>query len=724
MSNAIVQVLTADGLANGTLTMASTAGFIVGAEVILGAKGQQARRLEVMSITDGTKLVVKVAGAGSPFDASAYLVSDGAKLAQVDASVSFPTPGNNVTIPNPNAQLTNPININTGSGTATNSIVTPNTIEVGQIRFPDSSTMTTAPTGGGGGGGVDVKDEGTTLGTATALNFVGDGVQATFGSGTGTVTVNKFNGGTITGTFSMVSADPQVTLENTQANGYVDVAFNDSNGDWVSSIGYGNASVGDAAYISKLYWQLGKQLALNGEDEAVIEANIKNGAAQYVGGFSAKYLHNTNNGTTTNVSANYGEVTVSGATNLSYATGLDGEAYIGGSGTIDVVNALYTYAQVSGTATVPVLNTIRVDSAWNDGATVGTNVGIQINDQSGVATDPANNFAICYGDPSNPIWALKADGSITGSGDGAQGGGGGGGGAPAVIFSAYGGVGSLPANGSQNVFTWSQVPTDSDNGFNGTNGYVIPADGKYKVSAGAGLSIDGNGIADIELYFLTNGTSTYVLDHQRIDLTDSGGGTFPGYVSGESAIIDFTAGDVITIAAVNYGDSAASRTGGISPGHFTVARMDTASGGGGLTAGTKFQSGWGLASNVDIGAASNQVLAMFDLDPSDFQMAGATTTFSVEGYHYPTPDIWSGGEQLQFKVQVLSQDDFETWEDVQQVNEFTANGPQGFEISIEGGSANSPFNSSNMYRVVVTRASGSGNNKLSWLKLNIEHTVD
>jgi hypothetical protein len=86
------------------------------------------------------------------------------------------------------------------------------------MTFPDGTTQSTAASGGGGGtlDYVIVKDEGTTINNATALNFVGDGVTVTdAGSGVATVTIPGGGGGGGGGTGMIFSAgDPSVTLTN------------------------------------------------------------------------------------------------------------------------------------------------------------------------------------------------------------------------------------------------------------------------------------------------------------------------------------------------------------------------------------------------------------------------------------------------------------------------------------------------------------------------------
>ena len=49
----------------------------------------------------------------------------------------------------------------------------------------------------GSGSGVVVKDEGSAVGTAGTINFVGSGVAATLSAGTATVTINSGGGGTL-----------------------------------------------------------------------------------------------------------------------------------------------------------------------------------------------------------------------------------------------------------------------------------------------------------------------------------------------------------------------------------------------------------------------------------------------------------------------------------------------------------------------------------------------
>src|SRR6266436_3819376 len=54
----------------------------------------------------------------------------------------------------------------------------------GRITFAQNVAIS-----GGGGSGVIVDDEGTPLGTATTLNFVGAGVSVAFGGGTAVITI-------------------------------------------------------------------------------------------------------------------------------------------------------------------------------------------------------------------------------------------------------------------------------------------------------------------------------------------------------------------------------------------------------------------------------------------------------------------------------------------------------------------------------------------------------
>lgn len=535
-----VEFLTADGLSNGTVTVADSAPYVVGAVVFLGSTTQQTRRLEVVSKPTGTTVVVKVAGAGSNFDCSAYLSADGSRLSQPNSDQVWPTPGQPFS-PIANQSISQSVNVDVGGGTSGTALNTPNKIHCGAIHFPDTTSMTTAPTGGN-------------------ANLT----------------------------------DDTLTLSNDNAVGYAEITFNDNTDVWVASLGYGNASAGDAAYQSKLYWQHDKDILFVSSSEA--KAVFKHTDSTNWAGVEMFRDESSNHaGAGDSISNLYVATTITGSDAFTRATGFEADAYGYGTGTLTELIGLGGYVETSG-GTVNQIKSVVAYAPFVGGGTTQEAIGVFI--ESMEAPGSVKSFAIKYesapGDPANGFVVRGENGRI--------------------------GLGTYD-------------PTEK-------------------------LHVVGNAIV----------TGTLTVNGQNV-------------------------------------------TGG---------------GGGGLTAGMKFQSGWGLAANTSIAAASNQVLAMFDLNPADFAMAGATTTFSVEGYHYPTPDIWAGAETLNFKVQVLSQDDFETWLDVgsAEVNETTANGPQGFEVSIEAGHIDSPFNSANMYRVVVTRTAGSGTNQLSWLKLNIEHTVD
>lgn len=83
-----------------------------------------------------------------------------------------------------------------GSGSNLTGIVTSIAAGSGISINQATGQVTITATGGGGGSGIVVQDEGSTVGTANTINFVGDSVSATFSGGTATVTVSETGGGT------------------------------------------------------------------------------------------------------------------------------------------------------------------------------------------------------------------------------------------------------------------------------------------------------------------------------------------------------------------------------------------------------------------------------------------------------------------------------------------------------------------------------------------------
>ena len=77
----------------------------------------------------------------------------------------------------------------------------------------------------GSGSGVIIKDEGSAVGTAGTINFVGSGVAASLNAGTATVTINA---GTIAGidttgtsVFNKIDVDGQTELDDVNIAGVV-----------------------------------------------------------------------------------------------------------------------------------------------------------------------------------------------------------------------------------------------------------------------------------------------------------------------------------------------------------------------------------------------------------------------------------------------------------------------------------------------------------------------
>lgn len=151
-TSAAIQALTANGGNDGTLTVADTTGFEVGATVLLGANGEATVRLEVDTVASGTSLVVKVAG-GPVFDATAYTTAKGSQIAQPKSV--WPRSGTNVlTNAAVAAQITAPIVVEVAPGAS--AFVTNDIIECGSII-----------TNGSSGNGLTIKNGGVTKAEVT-----------------------------------------------------------------------------------------------------------------------------------------------------------------------------------------------------------------------------------------------------------------------------------------------------------------------------------------------------------------------------------------------------------------------------------------------------------------------------------------------------------------------------------------------------------------------------
>jgi hypothetical protein len=112
--NFITQALTVNGGSNGTVTVASTTGFVVGAIVYLQSSTQDAKELVVSGILSTTQLQVKESNGFTYnlFDCSGYLTTDNATITQSGISASIPAVGSPTIIPNlivtNNAQVPTP----------------------------------------------------------------------------------------------------------------------------------------------------------------------------------------------------------------------------------------------------------------------------------------------------------------------------------------------------------------------------------------------------------------------------------------------------------------------------------------------------------------------------------------------------------------------------------------------------------------------------------------
>jgi len=121
----------------------------------------------------------------------------------------------------------------TSSGSSLTGIVTSITAGSG-ISIDQSTGNVTITATGGGGSNITIQDEGSTIGTAaTTINFVGEGITASYSGGITTVTVSSTGGGSISTAVGMsknvvsyVATEAQTTFSATYSVGFVDVFLN------------------------------------------------------------------------------------------------------------------------------------------------------------------------------------------------------------------------------------------------------------------------------------------------------------------------------------------------------------------------------------------------------------------------------------------------------------------------------------------------------------------
>ena len=278
------------------------------------------------------------------------------------------------------------------------------------ITVTTSGGISTISSSGGGGGsaGIVVQEEGSNVGTAGTINFVGTGVTATFANGIATVTISSDGGSGFSGDYNDLTNKPTIPSDTGDLTNNVGFITSGASGAGLTALtGASQGTYGNSTNVPQI------NVDANGRITSIGLVGISGGGG---GGVAGINIFNGSNslGVTTHLAFGDNVTATSIGNTISVdvtgvVTSLVGYAT---EGYVDNVVAISTfsgdYNDLTNTPTIPTNNNQLTNGA---GFVTFTNVS-QLNNDSNYIT-AASTFSGNYNDLSNKPTIPSDTGDLT-----------------------------------------------------------------------------------------------------------------------------------------------------------------------------------------------------------------------------------------------------------------------------------------------------------------------